>query len=148
MFLIEICILSIMIAVASASFATPESIYVGTFAFCSNTCTSSSNSACSGRCITFRDNIGNKNIRTHQFLAEVCWNINTCAEFPKFFAFQTDNDCSNGCEVNAFPGFSKKELNSNNDLYYAKGYNMMCIEEASTDSPLPNICSLAKPFAI
>jgi hypothetical protein len=42
-----------------------------------------------------------------KYLAEVCWNIYSCAEFPKFYAFQTDENCGGECEVNAFPGFSK-----------------------------------------
>lgn len=120
--LIILCCLIIFFV--SCSLKTPKGIYVGTFAFCSPTCIQES---CSGRCITFRDNVGGKNIRSHQFLAEVCWNINSCAEFPKFFSFQTDNDCSGRCEVNAFAGFSKAELNENINMYNAKGYNMMCI---------------------
>lgn len=77
--------------VAECSLLTSTSIYVGSFAFCSNTCVNANNQGCTGKCITFRDNVGGKNIRSHTFLAEMCWKINTCAEFPKFFAFQTDN---------------------------------------------------------
>ena len=103
-----LCLLLVLLA--NCSLKTPTSIYVGTFAFCSATCINSANQGCSGRCITFRDNVGGKNIRSHQFLAEVCWAISSCAEFPKFFSFQTDNECTGKCEVNAFAGFSKTEL--------------------------------------
>ena len=37
------------------------SIYVGTIALC-GTCTTAANSGCTTKCITFRDNTGNKNL--------------------------------------------------------------------------------------
>ena len=123
-----------------------DMIYVGTFAMCGD-CQLPENAGCTGKCITFRDNTGDRNLNSEQFLAEVCWQIDTCAMFPKFYAFQTDKQCANECEVNIFPGFSRYELNNVELLYRAKGYEMMCLEYSSSDSPLPNICDLAKPYA-
>lgn len=54
----------------NSSYIKGNSIYVGTWAFCSNTCTEEKNNDCTGKCITFRDNTGGKNIRNQQFLAE------------------------------------------------------------------------------
>lgn len=97
----------LLIYLVNSSYKTADGIFVGAYAFCSSTCTQSSNSGCTGKCITFKDNNGGYNIRDMKYLAEVCWNINSCAEFPKFYAFQTDLNCGGDCEVNVFPGFSK-----------------------------------------
>ena len=66
-----------------------EMIFVGAFAQC-GACEEPGNAGCTGKCITFRDNNGNRNLNSLQWLAEVCWQIDSCAMFPKFYSFQTD----------------------------------------------------------
>lgn len=130
------------------SYKSGGSIYAGTFATCGE-CTQEENLNCSTPCITFRDNDGStKDINEYQFLAEECWEIESCAHFPKFYAFQTDTECESECEVNIFPGFSKTELNNIDGLYNAKGYNMMCIEYAYKGTAFPDICQLAEKYAV
>lgn len=132
-----------LLAISNNLYISGDNVYVGTFAICKDTCTNSCGSGY--KCIEFRDNTGNKNIESQPLLAEQCWKIQSCAEFPKFYAFQTDNECEGKCEMNIFPGFSlRSELNNNVNLYKAKGYNMMCIEYMNKDTPMPNICSIAK----
>ena len=118
-----------------------DNIYALTYA----TCGDDGCDDCSGKCIKFRDNDGStKNIDELKVLGHKCWDIPSCAHFPKAYAFQTDKDCSNNCEVNIFPGFSKNELNNIDALYNAKGYVMMCLEHAATETPFPDICNLAE----
>ena len=143
----SLCLLILVLFVnVSSKYEDDGRIYVGAFAICKDA--SSCTNACetNQKCIQFRDNDGStKNINNLPYLTQTCWQIPSCAEFPKFFAFQTDDDCSTDCEINIFPGFSlKSELNNNVDLYNAKGYNMMCIEYMDTKTTLPNICDIAK----
>ena len=134
-------ILGLFIMLTQCSYKSGDNVYAMTFATCENDGCDN----CEGKCIKFRDHDGStKDVNGLKVLATKCWDISSCAHFPKAYAFQTDKDCSNNCEVNIFPGFSKSELNNIDGLYNAKGYVMMCTEHAATETPFPDICSIAE----
>lgn len=77
-----------------------EGHHNGAWATCSSECEKVS--SCNGKCIRFsfhEHGVYDANHYKNDIDQEECWAITSCHGFPKFYAFHTNDRCSENCEV-------------------------------------------------
>ena len=85
---------------------------------------------CNGKCITFT--IQDGEVLEKHLQVNECWNLNSCDGFPRLYIFQIADLCRSKC------GVKQHEVVTDDYAFYWD----ICLEEASEDSPFPNVCEL------